>query len=132
MSMMSKIQVRSTPDEIAAGIKWERVKIEHGVLTEEFGQAVIHMFVMLVRDDGAWSVHELKKRTGKPGMVMVQGESTDAAAARRDAALALLGACEGAEFFYYAKSMLDLMAKWDVVKECNETARLIREAALNT
>lgn len=130
MTMMTKIQVQSTPDQIAAGIKWERVKIHHGVLTEEFDQAVIHTFAMLVRDDGAWSIHEIQ-RTGTPGMVMVQGESADASAARRDATLALLGACEGAEFFFYAKQTLSLTARWDVVKVCNETARIIRDSAIN-
>jgi hypothetical protein len=127
MTTTKQIQARSTPDEIAAGIKWERVKIHHGVLTQEFDQAAIHAFIMLVRDDGAWSVHA--REGGKSGRVVVQGESMDVSAARRDATLALLGACEAAQFFFSRQQTFNVVSFLKMVDVCDETARIIRSSA---
>ena len=129
MTTVKQIQARSTPDQIAAGVKWERVKIHHGVLVQEFDQAVIHTFVILVRDDGAWSVHA--REGGKPGRVVVQGESVDASAARRDATISLLGACEAAQFFFSGQQTFNVVSLMKMVDICDETARIMRDSAIN-
>ena len=132
MTTVKQIQARSTPDQIAAGVKWERVKIHHGVLVQEFDQSIINdSFVMLVRDDGAWSIHEHDPMTVEPGCVIVQGESPDADAARRDATLALLGACEAAHYFLFENRLHDIMAQIALRAACDATAQIMRDSAIN-
>lgn len=124
MSLMRQFQVRSTPDQMVAGIKWERASGFNGHVPEEFDRAQIHMFTMFVFDDGVWCVNE---RVGEEdGEILVDGKSLSVEEARRDATMALLGACESALFFHRAHDGWCLMSDLNMVKECDETARIIR------
>lgn len=133
MTTLRCIQARSTPDQIAAGIKWERVKLQTGAQDEEeVDQAKIHTFVMLVWDDAGWAVEEVDDNDATFVEVLSQGQSLSVEDARRDATLALLGACEAAYFFLYhhpkSQSPEGIRA---LIATCDATAQIIRSSAIN-
>lgn len=132
MSLMSLMQVQSKPDQIAAGIKWERIKIQVDGQPEDADQVFIHPFVMFVWSDAAWVVEECDADDETFNRVVVEGKSLSVEDARRDATLALLGACGAAQFFLYYEQTQSPEGIRALIDTCDETARLIREAALNT
>lgn len=131
MSLMSLMQVQSKPDQMVAGIKWERVKIQVDDQFEDADQAIIHSFIMIVWSDAVWVVEERDLNDETLNRVVVEGKSLSFEDARRDATLALLGACGAADFFLYstqAKSPEGIRA---LISTCEETARIIRSSAIN-
>jgi hypothetical protein len=128
---MSLMQVQSKPDQIVAGIKWERVKIQVDDQFEDADRAIIHPFIIVVWSDAVWFVEEQDVNDETLNRVVIEGKSLSFEDARRDATLALLGACGSAHFFLYSTQAKSSEGIRSLIDICDETARIIRDSAIN-
>ena len=121
MSEVPMVPVRSTPGQIVSQMPWSRITIDRNGSSETVSRARVHRFIILVRDNGAWSVHVRENAAGDAGHVISQGRSRTVSWARRDAATSLLGMCEAAAYVFKLGQLSDPEIERNFLEACRAT-----------
>lgn len=127
MAKKKMAPVRSTPGQIVSRLLWDRVTIDHNGSPETVDRARVHMFVIIVRSNGAWSVHVRNGAAGDAGSLITKGRSKNVSWARRDAATSLLGMCEGAAYVFGLGKIADAEVERNFLEACCATVSHMQE-----